>query len=87
VGNFDDFFVHAQMIILSIFYISQTCRVGTSFSLRVNISKGRVWLRDKKTYASVETADSFGGKFYIECLKQGVENAGKVYFEAMGRYG
>lgn len=56
------------------------CRVGTSFSRRVNISKGRVWLRDKKTYASVEKADSFGEKFYIECLKQGVENAGRVFF-------
>lgn len=60
------------------------CRVGTSFSRRVNISKGRVWLRDKKTYASVEKADSFGEKFYIECLKQGVEKAGKVYFISDG---
>jgi len=60
------------------------CRVGTSFSRRVNISKGRVWLRDKKTYASVEKADSFVEKFYIECLKQGVENAGKVYFISDG---
>jgi hypothetical protein len=60
------------------------CRVGTSFSRRVNISKGRVWLRDKKTYASVEKADIFGEKFYIECLNQGVENAGKVYFISDG---
>jgi hypothetical protein len=60
------------------------CRVGTSFSRRVNISKGRVWLMDKKTYASVEKADTFGEKFYIECLKQGVENAGKVYFISDG---
>jgi hypothetical protein len=60
------------------------CRVGTSFSRRVNVSKGRVWLMDKKTYASVEKADSFGEKFYIECLKQGVENAGTVYFISDG---
>jgi hypothetical protein len=60
------------------------CRVGTSFSRRVNISKGRVWLKDKKTYASVEKADSFGEKFYIECLKQGVEKARKVYFISDG---
>jgi hypothetical protein len=60
------------------------CRVGTSFSRRVNISKGRVWLMDKKTYASVEKADTFGEKFYIECLNQGVENAGKVYFISDG---
>jgi len=60
------------------------CRVGTSFSRRVNVSKGRVWLRDKKTYASVEKAETFGEKFYIECLKQGIEKAGKVYFISDG---
>ena len=60
------------------------CRVGTSYSSRVNISKGRVWLKDKKTYASVEKADAFGEKFYIECLKQGVEEAGTVYFISDG---
>jgi hypothetical protein len=60
------------------------CRVGTSFSQLVNISKGRTCLKDKKTYAAVEKADSFGEKFYIECLKQGVENAGKVYFISDG---
>jgi len=59
-------------------------RVGTSFSRRVNLSKGRVWLTDKKTYASVEKAESFGEKFYIECLKQGVEKAGRVYFSGDG---
>ena len=60
------------------------CRVGTSFSRRVNVSKGRVWLRDKKTYASVGKAETFGEKFYIECLKQGIEKAGKVYFISDG---
>jgi len=60
------------------------CRVGTSFSRQVKVSKDRVWLRDKKTYASVEKADTFGEKFYIECLKQGVENAGTVYFISDG---
>ena len=38
----------------------------------------------KKTYASVEKAESFGEKFYIECLKQGVEKAGRVYFSGDG---
>lgn len=60
------------------------CRVGTSYASRVHISKGRVWLKDKKTYASVEKADAFGEKFYIECLKQGVEEAGTVYFISDG---
>ena len=60
------------------------CRVGTSFSRRVNISKGRVWLRDKKTYASVEKADTFGEKFYVECIKQGINTAKTVYFISDG---
>jgi len=60
------------------------CRVGTSYASRVKVSKGRVWLKDKKTYASVEKSDAFGEKFYIECLKQGVENAGTVYFISDG---
>ena len=60
------------------------CRVGASFSRRVNISRGRVWLMDKRTYASVEEAEAFGEKFYLECLQQGVEEARKVYFISDG---
>jgi len=41
-------------------------------------------MKDKKTYASVEKAECFGEKFYIECLKQGVEKAGRVYFTSDG---
>jgi len=60
------------------------CRVGASFSRRVNISKERVWLMDKRTYTSVEEAEAFGEKFYLECLGQGVSRAGKVYFISDG---
>lgn len=49
------------------------CRVGTSFSRRVNLSKGRVWLMDKKTYASVEKAGRVyfigDGALWIKKLK------------------
>ncbi len=38
----------------------------------------------KRTYASVEEAEAFGEKFYLECLKQGVEEARKVYFISDG---
>jgi len=60
------------------------CRVSASFSRRVNISRGRVWLMDKRTYVSVEEAEAFGEKFYLECLQQGVEEARKVYFISDG---
>ena len=60
------------------------CKVGASFSQRVNISKNRVWLKDKKSYASIEDVDSFGQKFFLDCVAQGVLNAKKVIFVADG---
>lgn len=60
------------------------CRVGASFSKRVNISKNRIKLVDKKSYACVEDIDSFGQKFYLDCVAQGVLNAKKVIFIADG---
>jgi hypothetical protein len=48
------------------------CKVGTSYSERVLVSKDRVWLMDKKSYASIENADAFGEKFFLETVKQGV---------------
>jgi hypothetical protein len=56
------------------------CKVGASFSERVWISKDRVWLRDKRSYASIEGAEAFGEKFFLECIKQGVLKAKKVFF-------
>lgn len=60
------------------------CKVGASFSERVWISKDRVWLRDKRSYASIEGAEGFGEKFFLECIKQGVLKAKKVFFIADG---
>lgn len=59
-------------------------KVGASFSRRVEVSKGRVWLLDKRTYASIEKAESFGEKFYLDCVRQGVREAEKVYFISDG---
>jgi hypothetical protein len=39
---------------------------------------------DKKTYASIERAEAFGEKFYLDCLRQGVMDAEKVYFISDG---
>jgi hypothetical protein len=56
------------------------CKVGASFSERVLVSKDRVWLRDKRSYASIEGAEAFGEKFFLECVGQGVLKAKKVFF-------
>jgi hypothetical protein len=60
------------------------CKVGASYSQRVNISKNRVKLKDKKSYAAIEDVDSFGQKFFLDCVKQGVLRAKKVIFVADG---
>jgi len=60
------------------------CKVGASFSRRVNVSKGRVWLADKRTYAGVESHESFGEKFFLDCVAQGVLGAERVIFISDG---
>jgi len=56
------------------------CKVGASFSERVLISKDRFWLIDKKSYASIESAEAFGEKFFLKCVEQGVLKAKEVFF-------
>lgn len=60
------------------------CKVGASFSERVRVSKDRIWLRDKRSYASIERAEAFGENFFLECVKQGVLRAKKVFFISDG---
>jgi Uncharacterised protein family (UPF0236) len=60
------------------------CKVGASFSRRVKISKDRVWLADKRTYAGVESPESFGEKFFLDCVAQGVMGAERVIFISDG---
>ncbi len=55
------------------------CKVGACFSQGVEISKNRVWLMDKKSYACIEDAESFGEKFYLDCVRHGVDKAKKVF--------
>lgn len=54
--------------------------MGASFSQQVLIPKHRGWLMDKKSHASIEGVEAFGGKFFLECVKQGVVEAKKVVF-------
>ncbi len=60
------------------------CKVGASFSQRVSVSKDRVCLIDKKSYASIEGVEAFGEKFFLECVRQGVLEAKEVFFIADG---
>jgi hypothetical protein len=39
---------------------------------------------DKRSYAAIEQAESFGEKFFLECVKQGVLEAAQVVFIADG---
>lgn len=62
------------------------CKVGASFSERMKVSKDRVWLRDKKSYASIEGIEVFGEKFFLECVRQGVLKAKEVIFIGDGAH-
>jgi hypothetical protein len=55
------------------------CKVGASFSQRVKVSRDRVWLMDKRSYASIEGSEAFGEKFFLECVRQGVLRAKEVF--------
>lgn len=52
------------------FLAPQTIRL-LKFS-KVNISKNRIKLVDKKSYACAKDIDSFGQKFFLDCVAQGV---------------
>jgi Zn finger protein HypA/HybF involved in hydrogenase expression len=62
------------------------CKVGASFSERMKVSKDRFWLRDKKSYASIEGIEAFGEKFFLECVRQGVLKAKEVIFIGDGAH-
>jgi hypothetical protein len=55
------------------------CKVGASFSQRVKVSRDRVGLMDKRSYASIEGSEAFGEKFFLECVGQGVLRAKEVF--------
>jgi hypothetical protein len=60
------------------------CKVGAAFSQRAYVSKNRFLLLDKRSYAGIENVEDFGEKFFMECVRQGVLNAGRVYFISDG---
>lgn len=60
------------------------CKVGIAYSERVAISRGRIALLDKRTYASFDDAATFGERFWLHCAAQGAATAGQVVFVSDG---
>lgn len=60
------------------------CKVGIVYSERVAISRNRIALLDKRTYASFDEAATFGERFWVHCAAQGAATAGQVVFVSDG---
>jgi len=60
------------------------CKVGIVYSQRATISRNRVLLLDKRTYASFDDAATFGERFWVHCAAQGAATAGQVVFVSDG---
>ncbi len=59
-------------------------KVGVIFSEVREVSKDRVEIMDKRTYATMEGVGVFGENFVIEALKYGVFNSEEVIFVSDG---
>jgi hypothetical protein len=51
---------------------SMECKVGIIYSQKAQVSKDRVRILDKRTYASLEEAEQFKEKFLVECARWGL---------------
>lgn len=60
------------------------CKVGTVYSQRAEISRGRIALLDKRSYASFDDAERFGERFWVHCAAHGTARAGQIVFVSDG---
>jgi uncharacterized protein UPF0236 len=61
------------------------CKVGIVYSERAMISRHRIALLDKQTYASFDDATTFGERFWVACAgPAGAATAGQVVFVSDG---
>jgi hypothetical protein len=60
------------------------CKVGIAYSERAEISRHRIALLDKRTYASFDDAATFGERFWVHCAAQGAATAGQIVFVSDG---
>jgi hypothetical protein len=60
------------------------CKVGIVYSERAEVSRHRILLLDKRTYASFDDAETFGERFWVHCAAQGAATAAQVVFVSDG---
>jgi hypothetical protein len=60
------------------------CKVGIVYSQRAEISRGRIALLDKRSYASFDDAETFGERFWVRCAAQGAVQAEQIVFISDG---
>jgi hypothetical protein len=60
------------------------CKVGIVYSERAEISRNRIALLDKRTYASFDDAATFGERFWVHCAAQGAATAQQIVFVSDG---
>jgi hypothetical protein len=60
------------------------CKVGIAYSQRAEVSRHRIALLDKRTYASFDDAATFGERFWGTCAAAGAATAGQVVFVSDG---
>jgi len=63
---------------------SMECKVGIVYSQRAEISRGRIALLDKRTYASFDAAATFGERFWVHCAAAGAATARQLVFVSDG---
>jgi len=60
------------------------CKVGIVYSERAEVSRNRIALLDKRTYASFDDAVTFGERFWVACAAAGAATARQVVFVSDG---
>lgn len=63
---------------------SMECKVGIVYSQRAEISRNRIALLDKRTYASFDDAATFGERFWLHCAASGAATAQQIVFVSDG---
>jgi hypothetical protein len=63
---------------------SMECKVGIAYSERVLISRNRIALLDKRTYAAFDDAATFGERFWVTCAAAGAATAQQIVFVSDG---
>jgi hypothetical protein len=63
---------------------SMECKVGIVYSERAEISRNRIALLDKRTYAAFDDAATFGERFWLTCAASGAATARQVVFVSDG---